>query len=147
MQPESTSPVPPGRDRVGRRAASVRPPCWSSARSSASAPHSQAPAGPYRRATNALCTQRRRKKGNSPKFAVTSSPAPPRPYTNRDGLEPHLAFYHAPNCYVYCQGLIQAVATCYSPDFREFLHCPTPISHAATKMSWVRVMLQGVPAL
>ena len=62
MQPESTSPVPPGRDRGGRRAASVRPPCWSSARSSASAPHSQAPAGPYRRATNALCTQRRRKR-------------------------------------------------------------------------------------
>src|SRR5215212_553096 len=41
-------------------------------------------------------------KKNSTKFAVTSSPAPPRPYTNRDGLEPHLAFYHAPNCYVYC---------------------------------------------
>jgi len=28
--------------------------------------------------------------------------APPRPYTNRDGVEPHLALYHAPNCYVYC---------------------------------------------
>ena len=45
---------------------------------------------------------------------VTGSSAPPsvtqigllprlaRPYTNRDGVEPHLALYHAPNCYVYC---------------------------------------------
>jgi hypothetical protein len=41
-------------------------------------------------------------KKNSRKFAVTSSPAPPRPYTNRDGVEPHLALYLAPNCYVYC---------------------------------------------
>jgi hypothetical protein len=41
---------------------------------------------------------------------------------------------------------MQAVATCYSPDFREFLHSPTPISHAATKMTRLRVMLQGVRA-
>ena len=27
---------------------------------------------------------------------------PPRPYTKWDGVEPHLALYHAPNCYVYC---------------------------------------------
>jgi hypothetical protein len=47
---------------------------------------------------------------------------------------------------IRCEELLQAVATCYGPDFREFLHCPTPISHAATKMTRHRVMLQGVPA-
>ena len=42
------------------------------------------------------------KKKNSRKFAVTSSPAPPQLYTNWDRVEPHLALYHTPNCYVYC---------------------------------------------
>jgi hypothetical protein len=41
--------------------------------------------------------------------------------------------------------LLVSVATCYSPDFREFLHCPTPISHAATKMTRGGVILRCVP--
>src|SRR5215204_1456748 len=39
---------------------------------------------------------------------ATFSP-PPRPY-----------------CCICCENLVQAVATCYGLDFREFLHCPTP---------------------
>src|SRR5215211_8188918 len=31
-----------------------------------------------------------------------------------------------PYCCICCENLVQAVATCYGLDFREFLHCPTP---------------------
>src|SRR5215207_7259114 len=29
-------------------------------------------------------------------------------------------------CCICCENLMQAVATCYGPDFREFLHSTTP---------------------